>query len=250
SSCPTAAGPPIRAVLRGTYARAAYLLGSADEVGTERLRAALSQMVRGWDVEQVRRVVADTLTESIEPSVYAEAIALMDHHRQQGRQVVIASASGLDVVQPIADLLGADRVVATRMAVVDGRYTGELEFYAYAHAKAEAVAGLAHESGWDLAACYAYSDSVTDLPLLESVGHPAVVNPDRALRRLAADRGWEVLTFARPVALRPPVPRRHHTVAAALALALTGAVVLWWVRRGRVASTSPRPISRDAPSEV
>ena len=120
------------------------------------------------------------------------------------------SASGLEVVAPIAAMVGADSCRATRMGMTDGRYNGMIEYYCYGEAKAEAARELAAERGYRLADCRAYSDSITDLPLLEAVGHPTVVNPDRALRRLAAERGWPVLTFVAPVALRSRFrPRRE-----------------------------------------
>ena len=106
--------------------------------------------------------------------------------------------------------------MATRMVVEDGRYTGEIAFYCYGEGKVEAIRQLAAREGYALEHCYAYSDSITDLPMLEAVGHPTVVNPDRALRKEAAARGWPVLTFSRPgVAARPdsrPVGRcgRDH----------------------------------------
>ena len=221
-----------RDVLRTAYAQFLWLVGGADADQTERLRAHLSSMVAGWDVAQVSAIVAETLHLHIEPTVYAEAVALIDAHHAAGRDVVIVSASGSEVVEPIAALLGADHVVASRLEVVDGRYTGQIAFYAYGENKAAAVRRLADEHGYDLAASHAYSDSVTDVPMLGSVGHAAVVNPDRALRRLAVERGWEVLTFQRPVALRPTFPPPRRTVpVAALALAGTAlAVVL--LRRG------------------
>lgn len=222
-----------RAMLRAAYARAAFELGHADAAATERLRAALSRMVRGWDAATVSAIVEQTLADAIAPTVYAEAVALIDDHHARGHDVVIASASGTDVVRPIADLLGADRVVATRMEVVDGRYTGALEFYAYGQDKADAVRDLAAAQGYDLDASFAYSDSVTDLPLLELVGHPTVVNPDRALRRVALDRGWGVATFERPVALRLPLPPARHTAAVAATVAAVVAVAVWCFRGRR-----------------
>ena len=108
------------------------------------------------------------------------------------------SASGQEVVEPIAAMLGADRCMATRMGVADGRYTGEIDYYCFGEAKAEAARDIAAERGYVLARCRAYSDSITDLPLLSAVGFPTVVNPDRALRRVAQERGWPVLTFAAP----------------------------------------------------
>src|SRR4029078_187231 len=87
-----------------------------------------------------------------------------------------------------------------------GKYTGELEFYAYGPHKAEAIREMAVREGIDLARSYAYSDSITDLPMLDLVGNPVAVNPDRELARVARDRDWETITFERPVRLRDPGP--------------------------------------------
>ena len=174
-----------RSVMRTAYAQLLYLVGGADEDQTERLRAQLSRMVAGWDVAQVSAIVAETLHESIDPTVYAEAVALIEAHHAAGRDVVVVSASGAEVVEPIAAILGADHVIATRMNVVDGRYTGEIDFYAYGENKASAIRELAAVEGYDLGASYAYSDSITDAPMLGTVGHAFAVNPDQALRRLA-----------------------------------------------------------------
>ena len=120
-------------------------------------------------------------------------------------------------------MLGADRVIATRMEIADGHYTGNIDYYAYAEEKARAIEHLAATLGYDLDECYAYSDSVTDVHMLEVVGHPFAVNPDRELRRIATARAWPVLLFVRPVALRRrlPVPPARPTLAA---LAVGGAV--------------------------
>jgi HAD superfamily hydrolase (TIGR01490 family) len=223
-----------RDVLRTAYAQFLFLVGGADADQTERLRAHLSAMVAGWDVAQVSAIVNETLHLHIEPTVYAEAIALIEEHHAAGRDVVIVSASGSEVVEPIAALLGADHVIASRMDVLDGRYTGEIAFYAYGPHKAAAITALAEEEGYDLAASYAYSDSATDLPMLEAVGNAAVVNPDRALRRTAVERGWDVLTFVRPVTLRSRLPEPRHSIPAlaVVAAAAVATVVLLRRRRG------------------
>src|SRR5438067_68317 len=89
-----------------------------------------------------------------------------------------------------------DKTVIARASVVeDGRYTGEMDVYAYGPFKAELMVQIAGDSGIDLAASWAYSDSYTDLPMLEVVGHPVVVNPDRPLLKVARERGWPVRTF-------------------------------------------------------
>lgn len=173
-----------RAVLRTAYTQFVFLAGGADHDQMERMREYLSALCKGWNVQQVKELVAETLHDLIDPIIYDEAATLIEEHHTAGRDVVIVSTSGAEVVEPIGELLGADRVVATRMVVGnDGCYTGEVEYYAYGPTKAEAIKALAVSEGYDLDRCYAYSDSATDVPMLESVGHPHAVNPDRALRR-------------------------------------------------------------------
>ena len=225
-----------RAVLRSAYAQFVYLVGGADHDQMEKLRQFMSQLCAGWDVATVREIVAETLHHVVDPIVYDEAVSLIEEHRLAGRDVVIVSTSGTEVVGPIGEMLGADRVVATRLEIVDGRYTGEIEYYAYGEEKANAIRELAAEVGYDLEHCYAYSDSITDVPMLESVGHAYAVNPDRELRKTAEANGWPVLVFTKPVALRSRVtlPPAKQTLAA---LAVGGMVavggVLWANARKR-----------------
>ena len=90
----------------------------------EKMRQFMSQLVAGWDVATVREIVADTLHNVVDPLVYDEAVSLIEEHKLAGRDIVIVSTSGTEVVEPIGEMLGADRVVATRLEIVDGRYTG------------------------------------------------------------------------------------------------------------------------------
>jgi HAD superfamily hydrolase (TIGR01490 family) len=214
-----------KALLRSAYSQFVYVVGGADHEQMEKMRAMLSELVTGWDVATVKEIVADTLHNIVDPLVYDEAVQLIEQHHGEGHDVVIVSASGTEVVEPIGELLGADHVIATRMEVDEGRYTGEIGFYAYAEGKAEAIRALAEEMGYDLSECYAYSDSMTDEPMLAEVGHPYAVNPDRELRRIAKERDWPVLVFVKPVGLRSrvPLPPAGPTIAA---LAVGGAAVL------------------------
>ncbi|MEU9388914.1 HAD-IB family hydrolase [Streptomyces sp. NPDC048324] len=229
-----------RAALRTAYAQFVFLLGGADHDQMERMREYLSALCRGWNVQQVREIVAETLHDLIDPIIYDEAASLIEEHHTAGRDVVIVSTSGAEVVEPIGELLGADRVVATRMIVGDdGCYTGEVEYYAYGPTKAEAVRELAVSEGYDLDRCYAYSDSATDLPMLQSVGHPHAVNPDRTLRREALARGWPILDFHRPVRLKQRIPsfsvppRPALVAAAAIGAAAATAGLVWYASRRR-----------------
>ncbi|MGY1795371.1 HAD family hydrolase [Geodermatophilus sp. SYSU D00525] len=222
-----------RAVLKGAYAQFVFSLSGADAQQMERLRAQITDMATGWDVATVHEIVRETLHEVVDPLVYAEAADLIESHRAAGREIVIVSSSGAEMVEPIGEMLGADRVVATRMVTVDGHYTGEIEFYAYGENKAEAMRQVAAESGYDLADCHAYSDSVTDLPMLTAVGHPTAVNPDRALRKVAAERGWPVLEFTRPVSMRSrfAVPPAPVVTGAAMGVGAAVAGLAWYARR-------------------
>jgi HAD superfamily hydrolase (TIGR01490 family) len=208
-----------RAVLKSSYAQFLFLMSGADHDQMDRMRSYVTSMCAGWDVEQVTAIVNETLHDIVDPLVFAEAAELIADHRHCGRDVVIVSASGEEIVAPIARALGATHAMATRMVVEDGKYTGEVAFYCYGEAKAAAVRELAIHEGYPLEHCYAYSDSITDLPMLEAVGNPSVVNPDRTLRKEAAARGWPVLTFSRPVPLRDRI-----TAPSGAAVATTAAL--------------------------
>lgn len=208
-----------RAVLKSSYAQFLFLMSGADHDQMDRMRSYVTSMCAGWDVEQVKAIVNETLHDIVDPLVFAEAAELIADHRHCGRDVVIVSASGEEIVAPIARALGATHAMATRMVVEDGKYTGGVAFYCYGEAKTAAVRELAVHEGYPLEHCYAYSDSITDLPMLEAVGNPSVVNPDRALRKEAAARGWPVLTFSRPVPLRDRI-----TTPSGAAVATTAAL--------------------------
>ncbi len=227
-----------RAVLRSAYAQFVFALAGADSDQIERMRAYLTSMCTGWDVSQVREIVAETLHEIIDPIVYDEAVDLIGMHRAAGRDVVIVSTSGEEVVAPIGAMLGADHVVATQMVVEGGKYTGEISRYTYGPEKAVAVRELAVERGYDLANCYAYSDSATDVPMLEAVGHAYAVNADRALRKIALEREWPLLTFSNAVPLRARLSglKPEHPVISAgvLSAGVAAAGVVWFLARRRL----------------
>jgi HAD superfamily hydrolase (TIGR01490 family) len=225
-----------RAVLKSSYAQFIFLLSGADHDQMDRMRTHLTNMCTGWDVAQVKSIVNETLHDIMTPLVFAEAADLIAAHKLCGRDVVVVSASGEEIVAPIARALGATHAMATRMVVEDGKYTGEVAFYCYGEGKAQAIRELAAREGYPLEHCYAYSDSITDLPMLEAVGHPSVVNPDRGLRREATDRGWPVLSFSRPVSLRDRIPAPSGaaiatTAAVGISALAAGAVTYSLLRR-------------------
>jgi len=219
-----------RTVLRAVYAQFIYMHLGASEEKLARIRDS--------ERDRVRQIVAETLEQVVDPIVYAEALDLVADHRKAGRKLVIVSAAPEEIVVPLSRHLGFDDVIATRARVdSSGRYTGEMEFYAYGPFKAAAIRAMAAREGIDLSRSWAYSDSYTDVPMLEAVGHPVAVNPDRVLLKLARERGWEVRNFTRPVPLRERnyVPSTPVAVGMAVAaVAATTAIVAWrsaWGRR-------------------
>jgi HAD superfamily hydrolase (TIGR01490 family) len=226
-------------LLRGAYAQLVYLLVGADENKMERLKEGMLALTKGWDRSEVERLVQDVILDVIDPYVYQEALDLMELHRSEGRRIYIVSSSPEEIVRPLARHFGVSGVIATRAEIGDdGRYTGELEFYAYAEQKAEAIRSLAARVGIRLEGSYAYSDSITDLSMLEAVGNPVAVNPDKELRKISEEREWQIRDFRRPVRLRTrivsAVPKPKPSVAAAaVGAAIAAAVLAWVVLRSR-----------------
>jgi HAD superfamily hydrolase (TIGR01490 family) len=214
-----------RTVVKAVAQQLIFLQFGADEERLTKVRESMLELTRGWNRGQVASIVRETLIETIEPLIYAEALELMEHHRAAGDRVYLVSAAPEEIVIPLAELLGVDGALASRGEVDEADcYTGQMAFYCYGPNKAVAIKALADRTGISLAGSSAYSDSATDAPMLEAVGHAFAVNPDRALAKEAADRGWEVLAFTKPVRLRDRVSGRAPIAAGSLAL-LAGVVL-------------------------
>lgn len=166
--------------------------------GTSRIgRTAETGMafLRGLPVETMREIVAEAVETAFRPHVYADALALLARHRANGERTLIVSTALQELVDALVVELGLDGGLGSTAEVEHGAYTGRLVRRLDGPAKADAVTALAASEGIDLEASTAYSDSVGDVPFLEVVGRPVAVNPDRALRRVARERGWSVLRF-------------------------------------------------------
>jgi HAD superfamily hydrolase (TIGR01490 family) len=170
-----------------------FVARGADAAAVQRIAEDGIRILKGFTPEEMRELVASALEPVLKPLVYREPLALAREHKQRGECTYIVSAALQEIVDELAEELDFDGALGTVVEVRNGVYTGHSLRALHHEAKAEAVRELAHEKGFDLAACTAYSDSGSDLPFLEIVGHPVVVNPDRELRRIAADRGWPVL---------------------------------------------------------
>jgi HAD superfamily hydrolase (TIGR01490 family) len=149
--------------------------------------------LKGMRVELLREIVEESTESALRPHVYDGALGLLARHRERGERSFIVSAALQEIVDVLVAELGFDGGLGSTAEVEDGVYTGRLLRRLDGRAKAEAVTALAAAEEIDLQESTAYSDSASDVPFLEVVGHPVAVNPDRQLRRVAAERSWRVL---------------------------------------------------------
>lgn len=226
---------PVEA-LQMTLAKTTFMMSGMSGEQMDSTRDQLTRLITGWEVAQVREITEETLHSVLIPTIYAEARELIERHRDAGHDVIIVSASAEDLVRPIATELGIFDIVATSLEVEDGRYTGRILRYNKGVSKADAIAELARHRRYDLAASYAYSDSVTDLPMLEKVGHPVAVNPDRALKKLAVTNGWQIRIFKNPEPLftAPTAKEVGIGTGVVAAIAAVTAGSWWWLRHKRI----------------
>lgn len=213
------------------------LFGASDERSAstrDRLLGAIRDVPEA-DLAALNGVILPRLVEQVRP----ESRELIEMHRNAGREQWIVSASAQGIVDPLAHAIGMTGGIGTRVAVRDGVYTGELDGpFVYGEGKVEAIRTIARERHYDLERCFAYSDSISDQPMLELVGHPVAVNPDRALEALARSRGWPVVIFARRA-------KRILTASTVVGSVLGLAVSAYGYGLHRGLATAGRPGRRD-----
>jgi HAD superfamily hydrolase (TIGR01490 family) len=190
------------------------LRGSTDQA-TDRVRREVGEMISGQRVLDLQRLAPKVLA-GVLPRLYPQMLEVAHAHQDAGRPVYICTAASQEMAEMLAHVLSFDGALGARSEVVDGYYTGRPAGpFTYREGKAVAMRELAAAVGIDLAASYAYSDSGSDLPMLRTVGHPVVVNPDAELRRVAREEGWEVMRFEQ-------LGRRLKAAAAVAFAALVG----------------------------
>ncbi len=185
-------------VLRWALAALSFkALGDKGDVISEDVRSDFLSHITNTSVEDLEALTASVVPRLLS-RVRPESRKLITMHRDHGRDTWIVSASPQSIVQPLADDLGMTGAVGTRGEIADGRYTGRIDgSFVYGAGKAESIEKLASDRGYDLALSYAYSDSISDLPMMELVGHPVAVNPDSELGSISHERGWPVVIFAK-----------------------------------------------------
>lgn len=218
----------------GARAISFKLFGATDE-SSESVRDRILHAVEG---QQQSDLIAlnETIVPHILEKVRPESRSLIDMHHEAGRDCWIVSASPVEVVAPLARALGMEGAIATTSEVENGRYTGRLDGpFVYGEGKAEAIAKLATDHGYDLRLSYSYSDSASDLPMMELVGHPVAVNADKPLEAVAQQRGWPMVEFSRKTKL-------VVKTTTAISGGVLGAVATYLVgrRHGRIAAEAAR----------
>ncbi len=182
----------------GSLWYAAFLLKCLYYLALDRIdRSAFNRVFyrsyTGLRVDRIKEQARDCYREVIVPRRFDQVVACLAEHRRAGRRIVLVTGSIGYVMEPLAGDLGAEDLIATRLIESDGCFTGQLDGPPIAlDEKARLVRRLAQENGIDLEESYAYGDSVADLPMLEAVGHPQAVNPDRRLATIAQARGWPI----------------------------------------------------------
>jgi putative phosphoserine phosphatase/1-acylglycerol-3-phosphate O-acyltransferase len=158
--------------------------------------AKLASSVSSNREEDTRELCQRFFDEMLANYIAPKAVQRLNEHRTQGHLVTVISAATAYVVGPVASHLGIEEYLCTQLEVVDGRFTGSvIEPGCYGPGKVYWARYYAQRHDADLAQAYFYTDSCTDLDLLELVGHPVAVNPDARLRGLAATHRWPVEYF-------------------------------------------------------
>jgi HAD superfamily hydrolase (TIGR01490 family) len=204
-----------RQLARDAWANLKFRLNGATDEGTDALRQRILDAIAGERQRDLARLGPDVLS-GILPLIYRDLLRVAWEHQDAGRKAYIVTAASQELADSLARVLVMDGGIGMRSEVRDGVYTGRAAGpFTYREGKAEAIKELAEREGIDLGASYAYSDSESDLPMLRLVGHPVAVNPDRELRRVAEQEGWEIVRLDK-------LARRLGMAAAVAAVALVG----------------------------
>jgi HAD superfamily hydrolase (TIGR01490 family) len=179
------------------YSQIAFRVSGFEPLkGIEAARESALAFIEGKRQDELEPMAQDIVVEVIGPRIYPEMRKVIEAHHANGDKTYLVTAAPEDVAARIAAYLGMDGALGTRTECKDGVYTGKLLGpLLHGPAKLDAITALAREKGIDLSGSSAYSDSMNDRPLLEGVGHPVAVNPDRTLKKLAHEKGWPIQDF-------------------------------------------------------
>ncbi len=228
---------PTRQLIKDATSAITFQFAGASDDKTEAVKQRILEAIEGAPVTALTDL-GDEIIPKLLKDVRREARGLIDLHTDAGRDTYIVSASPVEIVSQFAREMDMTGGLGTVGEVEDGVYTGRLaEPFCYGEGKADAIRKVAADKGYDLSRSYAYTDSAGDLPMLEAVGHPVAVNPDRALETIAFHRGWPIVEFSRT---RKKVMKRTTALSGATLVA-AGAYA---VGRSHGRKVGPRPKRR------
>jgi len=212
-----------RQLVSDAFANLRFRLRGASDEESEALRIRIATSLEGVRVRDLDRLGVRVM-QRILPRLYPQMLTIAYAHQDAGRPAYIVTAAAQDMAQVLARVMTFDGALGSALSEVqDGVYTGRpTGAFLYGSAKAVAIQQMAARENLDLTACYAYSDSVSDAPMLRAVGHPVVVNPDSELERLAREEGWEILRLDR---LGQKLTIAGVALVAAAASGLTAAIL-------------------------
>jgi HAD superfamily hydrolase (TIGR01490 family) len=190
-----AGGISRRQIARDAADQVRFRLRGSTDAGVNVLLDRVMASIKGTRVSDLARMTADTLA-GILPRIYPQMMSVVREHQDAGRRAYIVTAASNEIAQELARVLAMDGAIGTRSEILDDVYTGELDGpFVYGEGKAKALREFAAAQNISLDASWGYSDSVSDLPMLEALGHPVAVNPDAELLEIARREGWDVLRF-------------------------------------------------------
>ena len=220
-----------RELVRDAQNAVAFKMSGASDEKTDAVKDRILQAIEGVKVTTLTNM-ADEILPKLMHDVRREARGLIDLHTDAGRDTYIVSASPIEIVGRFAEEMGMTGGLGTVAEISDGVYTGELaQPFCYGEGKADALHRIADEMGYDLEASYAYTDSAGDMPMLDAVGHPVAVNPDKALETVAYHKGWPIVEFSRT---KKKVIKRTTAATGAVALAGSAFALGWYLGRRKV----------------
>ncbi len=221
-----------------------FMLRGATDERSAQVRERILAAVAGFPQVEVAKLgdaFMDKLVDSTRPAMRE----VLDEHGRQGHDRIVLSASPTEIVSRFADESGLELGIGTTSEVdEEGRYTGKLAGpFCYKEGKVEVMEQLVAERGYDLSQCWAYSDSISDQPMLEAVGHPVAVNPEPELRAMATERGWEIIETS-------SVPREHITSVRGVAALATNYARLGVSQAARGVKTLSDKVGSSSPDDA
>jgi HAD superfamily hydrolase (TIGR01490 family) len=204
-----------RRLVADGWANVKFRLQGSTDAGTDKVRERVGELIKGRRVRDLQRLAPKVLA-GVLPRLYPQMLEVAYEHQDAGRPIYICTAASQEMAELLAHVLGFDGGIGSKSEIVDGVYTGRPGGpFTYREGKAQAMREVADQEGIDLSASWAYSDSESDLPMLRTVGHPVVVNPDGPLARVAREEGWDVVRFE-------TLGRKLKALGAIFAFALVG----------------------------